>query len=163
MCSKRLPNRLIKKSFRAYNTGNDEQNTGTKDLPFATLAKAVDAAADGAAIYVMSDLTMKQCARFYDKSLKITSGEGGPFTITRSADFKQQSDTARSGYNPAMIEVQSSSASFVGLTLSNVILDDAGMHEGTVFARLSAVTATRIIRFMCRTLSLPPMPLCPAP
>ena len=39
-------------------TGNDEQNTGTKELPFATLAKAVDAAADGAAIYVMSDLTM---------------------------------------------------------------------------------------------------------
>ena len=75
-------------------TGNDEQNTGTKDLPFATLAKAVNAAADGTTIYVMSDLTMDQCARFYDKSLKITSGEGGPYTITRSADFKQQSDTA---------------------------------------------------------------------
>lgn len=116
-------------------TGNDEQNTGTKDHPFATLAKAVDAAADGAVIYVMSDLTMDQCARFYDKSLKITSGEGGPFTITRSADFKQQSDTARSWYNPAMIEVQSLSASSVGLTLSNVILDDAGMHMGTVFAQ----------------------------
>lgn len=116
-------------------TGNDEQNTGTKDLPFATLAKAVDAAADGAAIYVMSDLIMDQCARFYDKSLTITSGEGGPYTITRSADFYQQSDTARSWYNPAMIEVQSLSASSVGLTLSNVILDDAGMHEGTVFAQ----------------------------
>ncbi len=116
-------------------TGNDEQNTGTKDLPFATLAKAVDAAADGAAIYVMSDLTMDQCARFYDKSLTITSGEGGPYTITRSADFKQQSDTARSWYNPAMIEVQSSSASSVGLTLSDIVLDDAGMHEGTVFAQ----------------------------
>ena len=116
-------------------TGNDEQNTGTKDLPFATLAKAVDAAADGTTIYVMSDLTMDQCARFYDKSLKITSGEGGPFTITRSADFKQQSDTARSWYNPAMIEVQSLSASSVGLTLSNIVLDDAGMHEGTVFAQ----------------------------
>lgn len=116
-------------------TGDDAQNTGTKDHPFATLAKAVDAAADGAAIYVMSDLTMDQCARFYDKSLKITSGEGGPYTITRSADFEQQSDTARSWYNPAMIEVQSSSASSVGLTLSNVILDDAGMHEGTVFAQ----------------------------
>lgn len=116
-------------------TGNDEQNTGTKDLPFATLAKAVDAAADGAAIYIMSDLTMDQCARFYDKSLTITSGEGGPYTITRSADFNQQSDTARSWYNPAMIEVQSLSASSVGLTLSNVILDDAGMHEGTVFAQ----------------------------
>lgn len=116
-------------------TGNDEQNTGTKDLPFATLAKAVDAAADGAAIYVMSDLTMDQCARFYDKSLTITSGDGGPYTVTRSADFYQQSDTARSGYNPAMIEVQSLSASSVGLTLSKIILDDAGMHEGTVFAQ----------------------------
>lgn len=116
-------------------TGNDEQNNGTKDHPFATLAKAVDAAADGAVIYVMSDLTMDQCARFYDKSLKFTSGEGGPYTIIRSAEFKQQSDTARSWYNPAMIEVQSSSASSVGLTLSNVILDDAGMHEGTVFAQ----------------------------
>lgn len=116
-------------------TGNDEQNTGTKDLPFATLAKAVDAAADGTTIYVMSDLTMDQCARFYDKSLKITSGEGGPYTIKRSVDFKQQSDTARSWYNPAMIEVQSSSASSVGLTLSDIVLDDAGMHEGTVFAQ----------------------------
>ena len=116
-------------------TGNDEGNNGTKDLPFATLTKAVDAAADGATIYVMSDLTMDQCARFYDKSLKITSGEGGPFTITRSADFKQQSDPARRLYNPAMIEVQSSSASSVGLTLSNIVLDDAGMHEGTVFAQ----------------------------
>ncbi len=116
-------------------TGNDEQNTGTKDLPFATLAKAVDAAADGAAIYVMSDLTMDQCARFYDKSLTITSGEGGPYTVTRSADFNLQSDAARSWYNPAMIEVQSLSASSVGLTLSKIILDDAGMHEGTVFAQ----------------------------
>lgn len=116
-------------------TGNDEQNTGTKDHPFATLAKAVDAAADGAVIYVMSDLTMDECARFYDKSLKITSGGGGPYTITRSAAFMQQSDIARSWYNPAMIEVQSSSASSVGLTLSNIVLDDAGMHEGTVFAQ----------------------------
>ena len=116
-------------------TGNDEQNTGTKDLPFATLAKAVDAAADGAAIYIMSDLTMDQCARFYDKSLTITSGEGGPYTVTRSADFNLQSDTARSWYNPAMIEVQSLSASSVGLTLSKIILDDAGMYEGTVFAQ----------------------------
>lgn len=116
-------------------TGNDEQNTSTKKHPFATLTKAVDAAADGATIYVMSDLTMDQCARFYDKSLKITSGEGGPYTVTRSDGFQQQSDTARSWYNPAMIEVQSLSASSVGLTLSNVILDDAGMHMGTVFAQ----------------------------
>ena len=116
-------------------TGDDEQNTGTKECPFATLTKAVDAAADGATIYVMNNLTMDQCARFYDKSLKITSGKGGPYTVTRSADFQQQSDKARSWYNPAMIEVQSSSASSVGLTLSNIVLDDAGMRKGTVFAQ----------------------------
>lgn len=34
-----------------------------------------------------------------------------------------------------MIEVQSSSASSVGLTLSDIVLNDAGMHEGTVFAQ----------------------------
>lgn len=130
-----LPTQNDATDIYVSSTGNDAQNTGTKDLPFATLAKAVDAAADGATIYVMSDLTMDQCARFYDKSLKITSGEGGPFTITRSADFKQQSDAARSWYNPAMIEVQSSSASFVGLTLSDIVLDDAGMRKGTVFAQ----------------------------
>lgn len=116
-------------------TGKDEGNNGTKECPFATLTKAVDAAADGATIYVMNNLTMDQCARFYDKSLKITSGEGGPYTVTRSDGFQQQSDTARSWYNPAMIEVQSLSASSVGLTLSNIVLDDAGMHMGTVFAQ----------------------------
>lgn len=116
-------------------TGSDEQNTGTKECPFATLTKAVDAAADGATIYVMSDLTMDQCARFYDKSLKITSGAGGPFTITRSADFEQQNDAARIWYNPAMIEVQTTSDVGAGLTLTNIIFDDGGKHEGDVFAQ----------------------------
>ena len=116
-------------------TGSDEQNTSTKECPFATLTKAVDAAADGATIYVMSNLTMDQCARFYDKSLKITSGKGGPFTITRSADFNQQKDTARSWYNPAMIEVQTTSDVGAGLTLTNIIFDDGGKHEGDVFAQ----------------------------
>lgn len=138
-----LPTQNDATDIYVSSTGNDAQNTGTKDLPFATLAKAVDAAADGATIYVMSDLTMDQCARFYDKSLKITSGEGGPFTITRSADFKQQSDTARSWYNPAMIEVQSSSASFVGLTLSDIVLDDAGMCKGTAAQLWWHVRCTR--------------------
>ena len=133
-----LPTQNDATDIYVSSTGNDAQNTGTKDLPFATLAKAVDAAADGATIYVMSDLTMDQCARFYDKSLKITSGEGGPYTITRSADFKQQSDTARSWYNPAMIEVQTRDDKPAGLTLTNIILDDAGKHEGTVFARQAA-------------------------
>ena len=116
-------------------TGNDEGNNGTKISPFATLTKAVGAAADGATIYVMSDLAMTSCARFYNKSLTITSLGDATYTITRGDNFAQQQDNARSTYNPAMIEVQSSSASSVGLTLSNIVLDDAGRHEGTVFAQ----------------------------
>lgn len=69
-----LPTQNDAAEIYVSSTGNDAQNTGTKECPFATLTKAVDAAADGATIYVMNDLTMDQCARFYDKSLKITSG-----------------------------------------------------------------------------------------
>ena len=38
--------------------GNDGTGDGSADKPFATLAKAVDVAKDGATVYVMSDLTM---------------------------------------------------------------------------------------------------------
>ena len=116
-------------------TGNDAQNTGTKDLPFATLAKAVDAAADGATIYVMSDLAMTSCARFYNKSLTITSLGDATYTVTRGSSFQTQSDDARSWYNPAMVEVQTTGGVGAGLTLTNIIFDDVGKTSGTVFAQ----------------------------
>ena len=116
-------------------TGNDKGNNGTKDLPFATLTKAVDAAADGATIYVMSDLAMTSCARFYNKSLTITSLGDATYTITRGDNFAQQQDNARSTYNPAMVEVQTTSDVGAGLTLTNIIFDDGGKHEGDVFAQ----------------------------
>ena len=116
-------------------SGNDG-NTGTQAAPYATLAKAVEEAAEnGATIYVMSDLTMTKCARFYSKSLTITSGEGGPYTVTRGDSFDALSDPARSQYNPAMIEVQTTGGVGAGLTLTNIIFDDAGKKEGTVFAQ----------------------------
>lgn len=116
-------------------TGNDKQNTSTKECPFATLTKAVDAAADGATIYVMSDLAMTSCARFYNKSLTITSLGDATYTITRGDNFAQQQDNARSTYNPAMVEVQTTSDVGAGLTLTNIIFDDGGKHEGDVFAQ----------------------------
>ena len=106
----------------------DDSNPGTSTEPFATLAKAVDAAEDGDTIYVMSDLTMTKCARYYGKDLTITSGEGGPYTLTRGETFAMISDDARSWYNPAMIEVDSSDGpNTASLTLTNIILDDAGI------------------------------------
>ena len=115
-------------------SGNDG-NTGTQAAPYETLAKAVEAAKNGATIYVMSDLTMTECARFHSKSLTITSGEGGPYTVTRGDSFDALSDPARSQYNPAMIEVQTTGGVGAGLTLTNIIFDDAGKKEGTVFAQ----------------------------
>ena len=118
-------------------SGNDATGYGTKDSPYATLAKAVYIAPDGATIYVMTDLSMTQCARFYDKHLTITSSGEDAVTITRGDSFGMQSDNARRWYNPAMIEVQTTSSS-AGLTLTNIILDDDGKHMGTVFAQASS-------------------------
>ena len=121
-------------------SGNDETGDGTESQPYATLAKAVEAAADGATIYVMSNLDMTKCARFFDKHLTITSDGENQFTIIRGENFAKQQDNARSTYNPAMIEVQSTKeeTTSVGLTLTNIILDDANQHEGTIFAQASS-------------------------
>lgn len=117
-------------------TAGKDSNAGTtQDMAVATLEKAVEIAPDGATIYVLSDLTMTECARFYNKNLTITSGDGGSYTVTRGDGFETQSDTARSWYNPAMIEVQTTGGVGAGLTLTNIIFDDAGKKEGTVFAQ----------------------------
>ena len=115
--------------------GDNTAGNGSQSAPYATLAKAVGEAVDGATIYVMSDLTMKSCARFYNKSLTITSLGDATYTITRGDNFAQQQDNARSTYNPAMIEVQTNGDKPAGLTLTNIVFDDAGKTSGTVFAQ----------------------------
>lgn len=112
-------------------SGNDTTGNGSQNSPYATLAKAVEMAGDGATIYVMSNLEMTECARYYGKDLTITSGEGGPYTLTRGENFAQQQDNARSTYNPAMIEVDSTKGpNTASLILSNIILDDNNLHQG---------------------------------
>ena len=116
--------------------GDDTAGNGSQSAPYATLAKAVEEAEDGATIYVMSDLTMTKCARYYDKGLTITSLDpNNPVTISRGTEFDSQSDHARSWYNPAMVEVQTTGGEGAGLTLTNIIFDDDGKKEGTVFAQ----------------------------
>ena len=116
-------------------TGDDANGDGTQEHPFATLATAVAVAEDRTTIVVMSDLTMTKCARFYSKSLAITSDANGPYTVRRGDTFDQQQDPARSTYNPAMIEVQTNGDTPAGLTVTNLILDDGGKRMGTVFAQ----------------------------
>lgn len=112
----------------------DDDGAGSQNSPYATLAKAVEMANDGATIYVMSDLTMTKCARYYGKDLTITSGAGGPYAVTRGENFDAQADNARSFYNPAMIEVGSTDGpGTASLTLTNITFDDDGKKEGEYF------------------------------
>lgn len=116
--------------------GNDETGDGSQEHPVASLAKAVRVAKDGGTVYVMSDLTMTKCARYYNKGITITSTESGPYTLTRGDDFAQQQDNARRTYNPAMIEVGGTNGEgSASLVLSNIVLDDAGIHEGEYFVQ----------------------------
>lgn len=108
--------------------GNDESGDGTQEKPYATLVKAVTEAKDNATIYVMSDLTMNQSARFWNKNLTITSAEGEPYTIKRGENFAATNDPARNGYNGALIEVGGTDTDTIGsLTLTNITLDDNGL------------------------------------
>lgn len=126
--------------------GDDTAGNGSQSAPYATLAKAVDVAKDGATIYVMSDLTMTECARYYDKDLTITSLDpNDPVTIFRGTKFDRQNDP-RSWYNPALIEVQTKGeAERCGLILHHIILDDKGLHEGSIFAQASSGSGTNQI------------------
>lgn len=120
-------------------SGNDETGAGTQDSPVASLSKAVNVAKDGATIYVMDGLTMTKSARFYNKDLTITSGDGGPYTVTRDDTFDSLSDNARSRYNPAMIEVGGTAGvNSASLTLSNIVFDDAGKSAGEYFIQAAS-------------------------
>ena len=121
--------------------GSDEMNKGdgSQTKPYATLAKAVEMAEDGATIYLLSDLEITKNARITDKHLTITSAEGKTYTLTRGTDFELTSDNHQSHYNPGFIEVTTNgseaSENASSVTLTNIILDDEGMHEGTYFAQ----------------------------
>ncbi len=121
-------------------SGSDLTGDGSEAEPYATLKKAAEVvnAKENTGkvftIHVMSDLTATACARFYDHDVTILGeGETTP-TVSRGANFAAQQDNARSTYNPAMIEIQTANAP-ASLTLKNIILDDCGLHMGTVFAQ----------------------------
>lgn len=109
----------------------DDDGAGSETAPYATLAKAVTEAEDGATIYVMSDLTMTESARFWNKNLTITSFGEKAVTVSRGESFTPVSDPARQGYNGAMLEVGGSQAEEQSsLVLSNIIFDDKGLRGG---------------------------------
>lgn len=123
------------------NTGSDTEGDGSQAHPYATLSKAADMANASASktvnVYVMSDLTSTACARFNNHDVTIRGMGTTPPTIYRGENFTTINDTARSWYNPAMIEVQTPTAT-ASLTLENIVLNDAFKHQGTKFVQAAS-------------------------
>lgn len=103
-------------------SGNDTTGNGSQGNPYATLAKAVEKAEDGATIELLSNLTTSKLALISEKSITI---DGNGFTITRAEGFERGQDTGRGGYHPAMIEVANGSE----LRLENITLNDDFKQE----------------------------------
>ena len=119
--------------------GNDESGDGSENAPFQTLARAAGKANEDPArpvyILLMTDLEMKEAARFTGRSVTILATEKA-VTVTRAQGFKTLKDGNGKAYNPAMIELRAPEGSQLkagSLVLMNVILDDAGLHEGNAF------------------------------
>ena len=122
-------------------SGDDENSGSSPEAPVATLGRVSDIIGDSAdssfIIYVMSDITTTTSLRTWNKHVTLTSYDpdsaGVIYTISRGDGMAAGSDSARSRYNPAMIESNGSGANNASLTLYNITLDDAGNHEGKYY------------------------------
>lgn len=119
--------------------GNDSWD-GTEVRPYATLAKAVDAAPEKATttIIVMSDIVIDECVRVNNKKIIVKSSENNVCTVSRGKNFDIIVDNERVLYNPAMIECSDMDFNddyVPSITLENIVLDDCGLYEGQIFGR----------------------------
>lgn len=118
-----------------------DDNGGTKDLPYASLAKAVEkinaGSVDDVTIYLQDDITVTKLARIADKHVTI---DGQGHTVTRGAGFAQEQDASRSTYNPGMLEVTTPNGKGASLTLRNITLNDGFKHGGKYFNQAYSAT-----------------------
>ena len=128
----------------------DDMGSGSREEPLATLAAAAELAnaADRETVYVilLSDLTVTRTARFLGKNVILMSEEGSVL-VSRGSGFETAYDDLRGAYHPAMIELgslQDDQAGSASLALDNVILDDAGLHEGGEFLAQSTDPAAEV-------------------
>ena len=110
---------------------------GNYDSLAAAVAEANESEETDITIELLSDIDATECARLTDNAgvHKNITINGKGHTITRGDEFKTISDNNRSWYNPAMIEVTVPKGKGVTLRLENIVLDDAGLHEGAIFAQ----------------------------
>lgn len=127
--------------------GSDVDGMGTPESPYQTLNHAIESVLpnESATIYVMSDMTVSESTRFWEaKDITITSyPKTETRTISRGTEVEPvipTIDPARGGYNGALIEVGNGAK----LTLTNIILDDQGYHEGEYFLQASTDNTSKV-------------------
>lgn len=127
--------------------GSDTTGAGTPVSPYQTLNHAIESVLpnESATIYVMSDMTVSESTRFWEaKDITITSyPKTETRTISRGTEVEPvipTIDPARGGYNGALIEVGNGAK----LTLTNIILDDQGYHEGEYFLQASTDNTSKV-------------------
>lgn len=124
----------------------DNNNDGTdRENPLASLSKAIELCNEleksDVTICVVGEVVSSSCARItdnagVDKRVRIVGIEDAK--VLRSDNFSTITDTARSEYNPALIEVTSPKFNNVTLTLENITLDDNFLNEGSLFNQASS-------------------------
>jgi uncharacterized repeat protein (TIGR02543 family) len=142
--------------------GDNVTGDGSQANPWASLSRTVEAVHDSAGnnylVYVMTDLTLTNAARYYDNRVTITSLGDTPFTVTRAqstdggvtpgvSTLPEFVGGVTRYYNPAMVEIEGGSESVpAALTLGNIIFDDAYRHEGTNFAYRGATNTASYVQ-----------------
>lgn len=106
--------------------GDDENGNGSRESPYASLAKAVYEVGSGGTVHLLTDITATKLALVSEKIITI---DGGGHTVWRNDPFDPAEDQGRGGYQPAMIEVANESE----VTFTDITLDDQYLTEGTEF------------------------------
>jgi uncharacterized repeat protein (TIGR02543 family) len=141
--------------------GDDTTGDGSQSNPWASLAKTADVinylGQDGNyLVIVMTDLDLKNAARYYDNNVTITSLDSTPCKVTRKEGVSQLPEFVGGVtryYNPAMVEIEGVGTSgnpAISLTLSTIIFDDAYLHEehpsGSIFKYRNAADSSRCVQ-----------------
>lgn len=118
-------------------SGSDTNSGLSAEAPVATLGQVSKIISETSAtdftVHVMSNIITNTSLRTWNKHVTLQSYGDGIYTITRGDSMSTVQDTARSTYNPAMIESNGSSVNSASLTLYNITLDDAGQHAGEYY------------------------------